>query len=342
MGMSELIAAARETATRCMGVKPGENVLVIMERGTSERIAEAVAGACAGLGAEVSIASYYPRAGDRVGHSAEYQVSINQSFLATPPPKPLLDAMSSSDAIFFQSAESYPADAIVKTLKKGVRVLAAFQMSESAFVRTLLVDHESMGNLAARLAKAFAGAKQITVTSKSGTNLVFEHSSQREIVYEKYLGLCREPGRMGQLPPGMVATSPREGSGQGVIVVDGAIFGVLRPINEPVRLQVVDHKIVQVEGGGAIGRALDSELDFYDPNCRTIPAEWGIGLNPGAVLGPDIEGETAYGTVHFGVGRNSHVGGGAVESNFHADLMIKGATVKADGVVLLESGSFVL
>ncbi len=345
MGLSELNAAANIAAARCMGVKSGEEVLVVSERGTSERIADAVAGACTYLGASVSIASYYPQIqedGDagKTNTAGTYYVRINQSFASNPPPRPLVQAMNSSDAVFFCSAMTYPAKVITEALTKGVRILASFQISESSFIRTLLVDHELMGKLAARLADDLAGNRQITVTSESGTNLVFEHMPERELVYEKYLGLCREPGKMGQIPPGMISTSPREGSGNGVVVVDGAIFGVHRTLDEPLRLQILNHKIVGIEGGGSVGRALESELEVNDSNSRTFPSEWGIGLNPGSFLGPDIEGETCYGTVHFGVGRNAHVAGGRVESNFHADFMIKAPTVTSDDKVLLESGSF--
>jgi leucyl aminopeptidase (aminopeptidase T) len=347
MGISELNAAANVAATNLMGVKAGEEVLVVTERGTSQRIADAVAGACTYLGASASIASYYPqtqREGDakKVNSAGDYYVRINQIFASTPPPKPLVEAMSSADAVFFCSAKTYPAQVIAETLKKGVRILAGFQLSESAFIRTLLVDQEPIVKVATRLSDELSGNRRITITSESGTNLVFEHMSGRELVYEKYLGLCREPGKMAQVPPGMIATSPREGSGNGTVIVDGAIFGVNRPLDEPLRLQIVNHQIAKVEGGGAVGRALVRELESNDSNSRTFPSEWGIGLNPGSLLGPDIEGETCYGTVHFGVGRNAHVAGGAVESNFHADFMIKAPTIKSDDKILVQSGSFLI
>jgi aminopeptidase len=345
LGLSELYAAASLAATRFMGVKSGENVLVVSERGTSMMIAEAVAGACTHLGADVSIASFHARIpGNRnkMNLAGQYQISINQSFGSDPPPKPLVDAMSSSDVVFFSSAVTYPAKVIEETLKKGTRILAAFQMSELAFTRTLLVDHEVMAKRAEHLARALSGDTQVTVTSKAGTKLAFEHMTQRDLVYEKYLGICREPGKMGQLPPGMIATSPREGSGNGVVVVDGAVFGVPRPLDEPLRLEVSNHRIVGVKGGGSIGRAFADELDANDSNSRTFPSEWGIGLNPGSCLGPDIEGETCFGTVHFGVGRNAHVAGGLVKSNFHADFVIKAPTVTANDKVLLQSGVFVV
>src|SRR5437879_1881221 len=147
MGLSELYAAANVAATRCMGVKSGENVLVVIERGISQMIAEAVAGACTHLGADASIASFYPRISrntNKMNLAGEYQVSINQSFPGDAPPKPLVEAMSSSDVVFFCSADTYPTKVIAESLKNGTRILAAFQMSESAFIRTLLVDHDLM------------------------------------------------------------------------------------------------------------------------------------------------------------------------------------------------------
>src|SRR5207245_7786798 len=113
-----------------------------------------------------------------------------------------------------------------------------------------------------------------------------------------------------------------------------------RPLHEPLRLEVADHRIVGIMGGGSIGSAFADELEANDSNSRNFPSEWGIRRNPGSCLGPDIEGETCFGTVHFGVGRNAHVAGGAVESNFHADLVIKAPTVTANDRVLLQSGAF--
>ena len=71
-------------------------------------------------------------------------------------------------------------------------------------------------------------------------------------------------------------------------------------------------------------------------------AEFGIGLNPKAELcGRMLEDEGCMGTVHFGFGSNSTIGG-KNKINFHLDLVMKEPTVMIDGKVIIQKGDLTI
>jgi leucyl aminopeptidase (aminopeptidase T) len=81
-------------------------------------------------------------------------------------------------------------------------------------------------------------------------------------------------------------------------------------------------------------------LDAGGENGRTI-AELGIGTNPGATItGAMLEDEKAEGTVHFAFGTNTGIGG-ANRASVHIDGLVREATVKLDGRLILRNGRLV-
>ena len=74
-----------------------------------------------------------------------------------------------------------------------------------------------------------------------------------------------------------------------------------------------------------------------DPNVYNI-AEMGMGMNPHCYFcGFMLEDEGVEGSVHIGIGTSITLGG-TVKAACHYDLIMTGATVEADGVVLLKDG----
>lgn len=67
-------------------------------------------------------------------------------------------------------------------------------------------------------------------------------------------------------------------------------------------------------------------------------AEMGVGLNPCCEFkGFMLEDEGVYGSVHIGIGTSITLGG-TVKAACHYDLIMRDATIVADGEVLMEAG----
>ena len=74
-----------------------------------------------------------------------------------------------------------------------------------------------------------------------------------------------------------------------------------------------------------------------DSKSRVL-AECGVGLNPAAKLtGIMLTDEGSLGTIHFGFGSNSTVGG-TNEIAFHVDFVCRAATMFIDGALLIRKG----
>ena len=132
--------------------------------------------------------------------------------------------------------------------------------------------------------------------------------------------------------------SPLEGTANGVIVADASIpyigIGVLE---EPVVCHVRDGRITSIEGGRQAQMLKDDLASKADPNVYNI-AEMGMGLNPKChFCGFMLEDEGVEGSVHIGIGTSITLGG-TVKAACHYDLIMTGATVVADGRVLLQDG----
>ncbi len=101
--------------------------------------------------------------------------------------------------------------------------------------------------------------------------------------------------------------------------------------------QVKDGRITSIEGSRQAQMLKDDLASKADPNVYNI-AEMGMGLNPKChFCGFMLEDEGVEGSVHIGIGTSITLGG-TVKAACHYDLIMTGATVVADGKVLLQDG----
>lgn len=103
------------------------------------------------------------------------------------------------------------------------------------------------------------------------------------------------------------------------------------------RLIVENGFIISIEGGKQ-AEMLKRDLEAKnDSNVYNI-AEMGVGLNPQyRFMGFMLEDEGVYGSAHIGIGTSITLGG-VVKASCHYDLIMKDATIVADGKVLMDAG----
>lgn len=316
--LHEFADAANKLVGMCANVQAGESVVVVTDP-EKQDIASAVAAAAAAAGADVTIATMTTRQQD----GAE-------------PPAPVAAAMAAADVIFTPVAVSIThTNAIRDACAAGSRAVAMTGFTPSMMRGGgIEADFVALKPTCERVASYFERGSTVRVTTPAGTDVTLDIGGRTGIAKTCIV----EPGEFSPVPDIEATVSPVEGSAQGIIVADASIpylgIGVLK---EPIRFLVKDGMIVQVEGGEMASRLRDSWAGMNDPNVYNV-AELGIGLNPACRLtGEMLEDEGCWGTVHFGTGTSTTLGGN-VKASCHYDLLMHKTTIVVDGETILKDG----
>ena len=319
----ELIEAAKVVIDKCLNVKPGENVAIVTDSMQSWRIAEALAMATNLAGAEYVLLCIKPRK------------SMYGPPEVTNPPKPIGGALKDADAAYLIGTTGLIwTDAVQEALKNGCRMLTSPGISEDNFVRCIMIDYEEVWKTTQRVQAFLAPGRKVKVTSPQGSNLTFE------IGYRPWFertGIVSKPGQFDYLPTGLPGGGLKEGTANGVLVIDGAFsrVGVLR---EPILLTVRDGRIVKSEGGFE-EREFRALMDmFHDPNMYNL-ASVNTGTNPNAKFtGVPNEDERVMGMVCFLLGDNYRNYKGNNPACMYLVATLTTPRVEIDGTVILEGG----
>jgi leucyl aminopeptidase (aminopeptidase T) len=205
---------------------------------------------------------------------------------------------------------------------------------------SLAVDYQAQYAVVRAVTDVLTASRTARVTTGSGTDIRLD---LRGRVGNCCPGFVAKAGEMGSPPDIESNISPLEDHSEGVVVVDGSIpfpgFGLL---SSPIRLTLRRGRIVGIDGEAAQVARLEALFDTYGPDKPRILAELGIGLNPAARLtGVMLTDEGALGTIHFGFGSNSTVGG-INEVPFHIDFVFRSPTLVVDGRTILNEGQLTL
>lgn len=321
----EAVSSIRRILDQCVGIAPGEQVLIVTDSGFNFELAELFAICCAERDAEV--ATMVMRTRDHVGDL---------------PPPMVVEAMKTSDVvlemckIWVGSAPSR-----IEACKAGARYCTWPALDEIVLRKNgpAWADFEGLHPHLMALDKKFTEAKRVRVETKAGTRIeaVIEGRQGRTLS-----GICREKGRY-EAPPHMeVGIGPIEDSTQGVIVVDGRVqhtpFG---EVTAPFEMSVEGGRITEIrsEGGGKVFADFlrDALAAYQDPNIYVI-AEIALGMNPKANrLDRDMEGESGLGTAHFGIGDNIGYGG-TNKAPGHRDCVVRDVTFFLDDELIVKDG----
>ncbi|GAA0679841.1 leucyl aminopeptidase [Clostridium cadaveris] len=309
---------AKKVVDVCVGVKPCETVSIITEP-LKLTIAETIASAVYEAGAEPVITVMMPREID-----------------STEPPKCIAEMMKASDAFISVVGKSIThTNAVKDAIKNGSRGVVLTQFSEEMLIHGgLEADFKSIAPVCKTMADKLANSNEVVLTTANGTNLRYSALGRRG----NALYCMVEKGQFSTVPTVEANVSPLEGTANGIVIADGSIpylgIGVL---DEPVKLTIENGFITSILGGKQ-AKILEEDLKSKnDPNVYNI-AEMGVGLNPCCkFVGFMLEDEGVYGSVHIGIGTSITLGG-TVKASCHYDLIMRDATIVADGELLMESG----
>ncbi len=316
----KVIEGAGLIVKRCGCLVPGESVVVVCDPST--------------------------RAEGELVLSQARQITKKATLLETPllkmhgqePTAEIAEAMLRSDLCIGITAKSMAhSRARQRACANGARYLSLPEYSLGLFADpSLRADYEVRGLLARRVADLFTAGSIVEVSSAVGTQIIMKIGGR---VGNCCPGYVKGPGELGSPPDIEANVSPIETSAEGTVVVDGAIpYPTLGLLKEPVVLEVRGGSIVDMKGAPKVIRELDRLFKSAGSPKAYVLAECGVGLNDLATLtGVMLTDEGAAGTMHFGFGSNSTVGG-VNEVPFHLDFVFRDPTLTVDSKIVLEAG----
>jgi leucyl aminopeptidase (aminopeptidase T) len=317
--VKELKEAAYVALTECMAVKPGENVVVLIDE-PQRNIGRAFWETARELGAEAILCEMLPR--ETNGEE---------------PPKAVAGLLAACDVFVIPTSKSLShTDARRKACANGARGATLPGITEEAMKRSLKADYKSIEARTKKISPIVSGASEARVTTALGTDITM--SLEGRACHEDH-GIVRSPGEFTNLPAGEAYLAPLEGTARGKIVVDGSAAGV-GIVKHPITLVVEGGYATEITGG-AEAEKLNEVIAKFGKDGRNI-AELGIGTNDKAILtGLVLEDEKVMGTVHIAIGDNASMGG-KVSVPSHLDLVIKSPTLLLDGKVIIKDGDLII
>ncbi|MFH0931003.1 MAG: aminopeptidase, partial [Candidatus Zixiibacteriota bacterium] len=225
--MEDLMNSAKIAVHNCMGVKKGENVLIITDE-PLRKIGQVLWKAAKEIAGEAMLLEIIPRTSN-----------------GEEPPPMVAEFMKRFDVILIPTSRSMThTQARRDACKSGARVATLPGISEDSMKRTLSADYNKIAERSLKLTRILSGKKEARVKTPSGTDITMKIEGR---TWEPDTGLYHKPGEFGNLPAGEVYIAPLEGTANGVIIVDGAMAGV-GVIKKPIGLIVKDGFVTEISG----------------------------------------------------------------------------------------------
>jgi len=315
---AELDRAVKTVVRQCMGISPGEDVLVVCNPVTEE------------IGALMRIEAQ----GD--GADATLAVISERDSAAAEPPRAVAAAMAAADVVLAPTIQSLSHTAARKAASDaGVRIGTLPGVTEEMLTRLMTGDLDEIRRRGWAVVTALNRGSEARITCRHGSDLRIGLQGRMGIVDAGELG---NKGAFGNLPCGEGFIAPVEGTTEGTLVVDGSIASV-GLLDTPVSLTVREGNLVEATGNDG-GKLM--ELLIAHGEDGTNVAELGIGTNEEAILtGNILEDEKILGTCHVAFGASAAIGG-TVQVPVHLDCVVLEPTVEVDGETIVRGGDLLV
>ncbi|MGN6867451.1 MAG: aminopeptidase [Solirubrobacteraceae bacterium] len=313
--MSDLGPAVETVVRRCLAVKAGEEVVVVVDPGT-RKIGEALRDAARAEGADAVLMVMDERGND-----------------GNEPPASVAGALAASDVFIAPTTRSLSHTVARKRASDGgARGATMPGVTEDMLARVMAVDFDTMAARSKAVAAVLDAATAAHVTCPRGTDLRLALDGRAAISDD---GELTTPGAFGNLPCGEGFIAPAYGEG----TVVASSLSPLGLSEDPARLTVAEGRLVAADGG--LGPDF-IEMLLAHGALGTNLAELGVGTNDRARLtGNVLEDEKILGTVHVAFGASAAIGG-TVSVPIHLDVVVLDASLEVDGRQVLDRGRYVL
>ncbi len=315
---SDLDRAVAAVVRRCLGVKDGEDVLVVADH-YAEHLGGLLRAEAAAAGADAVLTLMDERAAD-----------------GTEPPAPVAAAMAAANVVIGATKKSISHTVARRTATEGgARAATLPGVDEDVLARLMTADLDALGKRSIAVANALSDAAEARITAANGTDLRLELGG-REATPDA--GDLTAAGAFGNLPCGEGFIAPVEGSAEGRLVIDGTIASYGLP-TEPADLRIEAGHLV--EATGKPGEWLINSLRGASEEGTNV-AELGVGTNEKATLSDNLlEAEKILGTLHVAFGTSAGFGG-TVQAGIHIDCVLTEPTLALDGEPILRDGELLV
>jgi leucyl aminopeptidase (aminopeptidase T) len=310
----DLDKAVEAVVHTCLGVKPREGVVVVVDSNTRE-IGEALRAKAADAGAEAVLTVMDPRA----EHGEE-------------PPAAVAAALAAADVFVAPTTRSLSHTRARKAASDaGARGATLPGVTADLLARLMAADLVALKRRSTALARLLTEADTARFTCPNGSDLTLDLSGREGIADD---GDLSQPNAFGNLPCGEGFVAPLSGSGR---FVPATIAGI--GFSPATTLTVTDGRLT--DATGEAGERLLAVLGAAG-ELGTNLAELGIGTNERATLtGNVLEDEKLLGSVHVAFGASAGIGG-TVSVPIHLDCVVVEPTLTIGDTPVIEAGRFLL
>jgi leucyl aminopeptidase (aminopeptidase T) len=312
--MIDLAPAVATVVRRCLAVKPGEDVLVVVDAPLQD-VGEALRAEAQRAEADAVLAVMAPRG----GHGVE-------------PPRPIAEALAACDVFIAPTSYSLShTQARKRASDGGARGATMPTVTADMLARLMDVDFDTLRARSRAVAALLDDADDAHVTCPRGSDLRLDLRGRHGLPDD---GDLTAPGAFGNLPCGEGFIAPAGGEGT-VVASSLAAAGLVE--DDPARLTIEDGHLTAAssEAGQRLYEILSAHGD-----AGTNLAELGVGTNDSARLtGNILEDEKILGTVHVAFGASAAIGG-TVAVPIHLDVVVTDASLTIGDTTVLDGGRF--
>lgn len=343
MSANSLVTGTMEYLRRPLvrNIKAGDKALVLTDTAHDPRVWQSVMSILQEIGADTTVALFSPRPADYYN-----------------PPAAVCEAMMKSDVnILLASTGMLHSPASFRAMEARIPSICMDGGMPLEFFQSGAVT-DDMKQIMVRkhyVAKDIfgVGAKECRVTSRYGTDFTYRVDDRIFVPplpgpnFDPYkiVDFDKDENRKGGnlyyylFPTGELNVAPIEGTANGKLVIELTMHHIGR-LEDPIELNVVNGRVVSIEGGASARVLRDYLTEYGDDNAYMCPAEASVGVNAKALIrGIQREDKNILGAMHFGLGTNIDVGG-SIRSKIHMDGVILEPTLYVDGDMRIQDGKF--
>ena len=332
MSLLTVMRNARIIVDTCIGVKPGEK-MVILTDAANRGHSDAVAAMADRAGAEVIVID------------VSQQVTDVLAGEAADPPAHLAAAIREANISVTMTSQEY-SQRFSHKLHKFAPIserCSHYQVDDGIDEWLLNPDLlQTVKDRSERIMRAVSNSERIRVTTSAGTD-VETSIGNRDCLLVTPIPPRGSVNAANSIPLwGEANWAPIPELTHGMVVVDGIMMGTgpeVRTLSDAIEWTVEDGRVVKIEGGEESSR-LEATLARYG-DCARIIGELGIGASEEARLGT-MEEKARLGTVHFALGDSTVYPGGTNVCDSHLDGTLRHVTIEVDGLEIMKEGQLLI
>jgi aminopeptidase len=330
--MGSLEKGAKNAVVVCMGLKPGEHVLIVTDN------------------AQLKIGQALENVSKRI--TGYVKLFVIEDLAQRPLkvlPKQIVDAIPWANVTFW-AAQSLPGElpsrrTFMEQAKRYARHGHMPNITMQLMEQGMCSDYNEVYALTHQVYDAVKGANSIEVTNPFGVNLRVEFDRNWRWVPSD--GRYHDKGRWGNLPEGEVFTAPKKVNGTlGTNLLGDWFSEKYGNFKDLLSFEIRD-SMINVGSINCANKVLRNELTQYlstDSNSSRA-SEFALPTNPLLMSLPTIgnllQDEKARVHIAFGDPYRDETGA-PWESKTHVDMLLDECNVKVDGKTIMENGKYII